>query len=221
MKVLEIGAGTGWNAALIGHIVGSNGQVTSIDIQSDVTRRARKHIKKLGAKNVEIITCDGMQGWKIQSPYNRIVTTVNSPDISPHWINQLKTNGRMLVSLHDVVGEGRGLLVRLKKAKNHLHGEVVGLAGFLIMDGEYGQSFTPREEKIQEASQGRRAQRKVPVWKNWPKEVSRGRVRDLLFYAQLEGLSVESGGNYRRGTAIVRKPGDESACVVETDDINV
>ena len=58
-KVLEIGAGTGWNAALMGHIVGPKGRVYSVDIQKDVAQRAQNHIQRLCAKYVEIIVGDG------------------------------------------------------------------------------------------------------------------------------------------------------------------
>ncbi len=85
MKVLEIGAGTGWNAALMGHIVGSNGHVCTIDIQTDVARGARQKIRRFDAKNVTIITADGWNGYRKGAPYDRIITTVSCPDVSPHW----------------------------------------------------------------------------------------------------------------------------------------
>ena len=97
MKILEIGAGTGWNAALMGHLVGSKGRVYSIDIQSDVAKRARRHIRRLGSNNVKIITGDGGNGYRKKAPYDRIITTVACPDISPHWIDQLKEGGMLLI----------------------------------------------------------------------------------------------------------------------------
>jgi protein-L-isoaspartate(D-aspartate) O-methyltransferase len=99
MKILEIGAGTGWNAALMGHLVGSKGRVYSIDIQSDVAKRARRHIRRLGSNNVKIITGDGGNGYRKKAPYDRIITTVACPDISPHWIDQLKEGGMLLITL--------------------------------------------------------------------------------------------------------------------------
>ena len=218
MKVLEIGAGTGWNAALIGHIVGAEGCVTSIDIQADVTRRARNHIRKSAVKNVHIITADGMRGCQQHAPYDRIVTTVNSPDVSPYWMEQLKSRGVLLISIQEAVGEGHGLLIRLRKRKDHLRGEVVGLSGFLIMDGEFGQEFVPRTEKIAKLSRGRKPRKKSPMW---PQAMRTGEIRDFLFFAQLEGMCLEPGGAFRLGTAILRKPATDSICVVESDRVDV
>ena len=71
MKVLEIGAGTGWNAALIGHIVGPRGHVHSVDIQADIVLRARRHLQRLGTKNVTVVHGDGGNahaGWRLPYP---------------------------------------------------------------------------------------------------------------------------------------------------------
>ena len=61
-RVLEIGAGTGWNAALMAHLVGPSGSVVSVDIQADVARCARRHIKRAGVANVTVATGDGAVG---------------------------------------------------------------------------------------------------------------------------------------------------------------
>ena len=72
-RVLEIGAGTGWNAALMAHLVESSGSVVSIDNQPDVARSARRHIKRAGLKNVHVVTGDGANGYPK-------VSTIRPPD---------------------------------------------------------------------------------------------------------------------------------------------
>ena len=113
MKVLEIGAGTGWNAALIGHIVAPRGSVYSIDIQEHAAQRARNHIQRIELQNVEIITGDGGYGHPESAPYDRIITTACCPEISPYWMERLAEDGALLVTLQDMEGSSWCLLLRL------------------------------------------------------------------------------------------------------------
>jgi protein-L-isoaspartate(D-aspartate) O-methyltransferase len=173
MKILEIGAGTGWNAALMGHLVGSNGHVYSIDIQSDVAKRARRHIRRLGSKNVTIITRDGGNGYRKEAPYDRIVTTVACPDISPHWIDQLKEGGMALITLQDIPGQMSCLLSSLWKQNDHLSGKIVGRTFFMTLQGKYGTqhgtgSLTPKqvEKRLEGIIAGRKPQRKYAPWRS-------------------------------------------------------
>ena len=72
-RVLEVGAGTGWNAALLAHLAKPNGQVVTMDIQADVTRRARRHLKRQGIENIRVITGDAARGYAKGAPQgNRI-----------------------------------------------------------------------------------------------------------------------------------------------------
>jgi len=82
MNVLEIGAGTGYNAALMGEIVGEAGHVTTIDIQEDVIERTGRLLKAAGYGEIEVVAQDGAYGYPPNQPYDRIVATVGCPDIS-------------------------------------------------------------------------------------------------------------------------------------------
>src|SRR5215472_942045 len=75
-RVLEIGAGTGYNAALIRHIVGGSGQVTSVDIDEELTRSASAHLVSAGYPDVIVLTADGTDGCPAYAPYDRIIATV-------------------------------------------------------------------------------------------------------------------------------------------------
>lgn len=98
-RVLEIGAGTGYNAALMAHIVGESGQVVTIDIDEDIVEDAREHLAAAGFKRVQAVCGDGGLGYAEAAPYDRIILTVGAWDLLPAWLEQLKPGGRLLFPL--------------------------------------------------------------------------------------------------------------------------
>jgi protein-L-isoaspartate(D-aspartate) O-methyltransferase len=98
-QVLEIGAGTGYNAALMARIVGPAGGVTAVDIDEDLVDRAAVHLAAVGARGVELVAADGALGHPPGAPYDRIVLTVGSDDVRPEWVAQLAPGGRLLLPL--------------------------------------------------------------------------------------------------------------------------
>jgi len=102
-RVLEIGAGTGYNAALISHIVGPSGQVTSVDIDPELVRTAREHLARAGFGEVTVAGADGAGGDPEHAPYDRIIATVGVSDLAPAWLAQAVPQARIVVPL-DVRG---------------------------------------------------------------------------------------------------------------------
>jgi len=98
-RVLEIGAGTGYNAALLAHLVGNAGRVTTIDIDDDIVAAARTHLDAAGVTGVRVACDDGWAGDAEDAPYDRIMLTVAAADISPAWRAQLAPGGRLLLPL--------------------------------------------------------------------------------------------------------------------------
>lgn len=98
MRVLEVGSG-GYNAALIAELVGSEGEVTSIDIDPDITDRARRRLDATGYEHVRVVCADAEHGLEEYAPYDRIIVTAGAWDIPPAWIEQLTQQGRMVVPL--------------------------------------------------------------------------------------------------------------------------
>jgi len=88
-RVLEIGAGTGYNAALMAHIVGGEGLVATLDIDEDIVADVRKHIADAGLGNVTVVRADGGYGYPPDAPYDRIILTVGVWDLVPAWLEQL------------------------------------------------------------------------------------------------------------------------------------
>jgi protein-L-isoaspartate(D-aspartate) O-methyltransferase len=98
-RVLEIGAGTGYNAALISHIVGPSGAVVSVDIQADLVDRAREHLASAGYPDVSVVAADGAEGYPPSAPYDRVIATVGVSDLAPAWLHQTVPGARIVVPL--------------------------------------------------------------------------------------------------------------------------
>lgn len=100
--VLEVGSGSGYNAACISRIVGDSGRVVSIEIEPMLVSFSSRNIGRLGIKNVEIHQGDGSLGWppnKKVELYDRIVITAAAPSIPQVLIAQLKKDGILLAPL--------------------------------------------------------------------------------------------------------------------------
>jgi len=102
-RVLEVGAGTGYNAALISHIVGPSGEVTSVDIDPELVATAREHLASAGFGNVTVACADGAAGDPDHAPYDRVIATVGVSDLAPAWFEQAGLGARIVVPL-DVRG---------------------------------------------------------------------------------------------------------------------
>ncbi|MFI1100257.1 methyltransferase, FxLD system [Streptomyces melanogenes] len=96
-RILELGAGTGYNAALLAHLVGKNGHVTTIDVDDDLVEGAREHLAAAGFTNVEALTRDGAVGHAEGAPYDRIIATVGAHGVPHAWMQQLAPGGRLVV----------------------------------------------------------------------------------------------------------------------------
>ncbi|OIV37390.1 methyltransferase, FxLD system [Mangrovactinospora gilvigrisea] len=97
-RVLEIGSG-GYNAALLAHLVGPDGAVTSVDIDADVIERARACLDASGYDQVRTVCADGELGMVEDAPFDRIIVTVGAWDIPPAWRTQLAPDGRLVLPL--------------------------------------------------------------------------------------------------------------------------
>lgn len=98
-RVMEIGAGTGYNAALLAHLVGAEGQVVTVDIDDDLCEQARANLLRAGVEGVQVVRFDGALGWLAAAPYDRIVVTASADDLSPSWPDQLVDGGRLVAPL--------------------------------------------------------------------------------------------------------------------------
>lgn len=98
-RVLEVGAGAGWNAALLAELVGPDGAVTTLDIDDDLVAGARANLDTAGFDGVDVVAGDGALGYPPGAPYDRIELTVGSTGVRPEWVAQLAPGGRLLLPL--------------------------------------------------------------------------------------------------------------------------
>jgi len=98
-RVLEIGTGTGYNAAVLAHIVGPRGAVVTVDIDADLVARARASLTAAGYGHVRARCADGGYGDPDGAPFDRVIVTVGSWDIAPAWLDQLSPGGRLVLPL--------------------------------------------------------------------------------------------------------------------------
>src|SRR5256885_11588614 len=111
--VLEIGAGTGYNAALLDDLVGAGGEITSIDNQAEVVADARAHLDTAGRSRVRLILGDGYRGRSEGAPYDRIIATASVRDIPLAWRDQLREGGLLVVPLR--FGPGANTVATLRR----------------------------------------------------------------------------------------------------------
>lgn len=95
-RLLEIGAGTGYNAALIARVIGA---VTSLDVDRAVLADAARHLAQLPDRQVHLVHADGRAGHAAGAPYDRIQCTAASADLEPAWLEQLAPGGLLQVPL--------------------------------------------------------------------------------------------------------------------------
>lgn len=110
MKVLEIGAGSGYGAALAKELVGEGGLVVSVEINRDTHAFAVKNMKRTGY-DVELILGDGSLGYPVLAPYDVVSVTASTPDIPPPLLDQLKMGGRLIAPVGGRSLEGQDLLL--------------------------------------------------------------------------------------------------------------
>nr|BBH92980.1 O-methyltransferase [Thermogemmatispora argillosa] len=100
MHVLEIGTGTGYNAALLAELVAPGGQVVTLDIDAELTTLATERLRLAGyGRRVQVVTADGLQGYPPAAPYERIIATGSYPRIPSAWCEQLAPQGVLVGDL--------------------------------------------------------------------------------------------------------------------------
>jgi protein-L-isoaspartate(D-aspartate) O-methyltransferase len=98
-RVLEIGTGSGYNAALMSVIAGPDGRVVTVDIDADLVTRARASLAEAGFAAVDARCADGGYGDPPGAPFDRIIVTAGAWDIAPAWLDQLAPGGRLVLPL--------------------------------------------------------------------------------------------------------------------------
>jgi protein-L-isoaspartate(D-aspartate) O-methyltransferase len=131
-RVLEIGAGTGYNAALLAELVGPAGAVVSVELGAQIAGEAHAHLAAAGYERVRVVVADGGAGWPDAAPYDRVIVTAGAEDIAPAWFEQLTENGLLVLPLWL---NGAEASVALRKRGGMLHSESLVPCGFMRLRG--------------------------------------------------------------------------------------
>jgi protein-L-isoaspartate(D-aspartate) O-methyltransferase len=129
MRVLEVGAGTGYNAALLSLLVGPRGRVVSIDVDPDVARGARRGLRAVGS-NARVVVGDGREGVADSAPYDRIIVTASTRSVPIAWFEQLRTGGLLEVPLQ-LAQSGAQAIPLLQKTSGGFRSTAVLAGGFM------------------------------------------------------------------------------------------
>jgi protein-L-isoaspartate(D-aspartate) O-methyltransferase len=113
-RVLEIGTGSGYQAAVLSGIVK---EVYTIEIIDSLGKQARNRLAQLNYKNVNVRIGDGYHGWKEKAPFDAIIVTAAAEHIPPPLIAQLKESGRMIIPVGSPFMTQHLMLVEKKKGK--------------------------------------------------------------------------------------------------------
>jgi protein-L-isoaspartate(D-aspartate) O-methyltransferase len=131
-KVLEVGAGSGYQAAILGEMAL---KVFSIERVRSLALGARKLLYDLGYLNVEIKVSDGTDGWAEESPFDAIIVTAGSPVIPQPLLDQLALGGRLVIPVGDAFAQD---LTRVTKTEEGFKKEDLGSCRFVKLIGRHG-----------------------------------------------------------------------------------
>lgn len=133
MKVLEIGTGSGYNAAILSVMVGENGMVVTIERIEELYRRAKEKLSKY--KNIVCVLGDGSKGCEDYAPYDRIIVTCGTPSLPPPLVSQLKNNGKIVIPIGQRYYQS---LYIIEKSDDKITRKYEGEVLFVPLIGEYG-----------------------------------------------------------------------------------
>jgi protein-L-isoaspartate(D-aspartate) O-methyltransferase len=131
-KVLEIGAGSGYQAAILAELAE---RVFSIERIRSLAIRARELLYELGYFNIEIKIFDGTLGWAEKGPFDAIIVTAGAPDIPQPVIDQLGMGGRLVIPVGNAFSQD---LIRMTKTEEGIRREDLGGCRFVKLIGRHG-----------------------------------------------------------------------------------
>jgi protein-L-isoaspartate(D-aspartate) O-methyltransferase len=130
--VLEIGAGSGYQTAVLSAVAG---RVFAIERISDLARSAQRNIRQLGCYNATVKWFDGTIGWSDHAPYDAIVVAAGSPEVPEPLVAQLAIGGRLVIPIGDAEHQ---TLVRITRTENGVVRENHDACVFVKLIGRYG-----------------------------------------------------------------------------------
>jgi protein-L-isoaspartate(D-aspartate) O-methyltransferase len=150
-RVLEIGAGTGYNAALLAHRLGDDDLVTTVDLEPEITESARRHLAAAGYRPA-VVTGDGARGVPERAPFDRIIATCTLTSVPRAWLAQCSPGARVLAPL------ATGLIALTVRDAGHAAGRFLPTPAYFVPlrggsrpdDGPAGLAGVPRRARDSE-----------------------------------------------------------------------
>ncbi|MBI1972890.1 protein-L-isoaspartate(D-aspartate) O-methyltransferase [Candidatus Woesearchaeota archaeon] len=137
-KILEIGAGSGYQAAILAEIIGPKGKVITLEVHKELAVFAKKNLHSY--TNVQVIHTDGSGGYSKEAPYDRILITAACPTLPQHLLHQLNKDGILVAPVGDLAVQ---TMVRIRKGEEP---EALGQFVFVPLQGKYG--FTSSTQSL-------------------------------------------------------------------------
>jgi len=137
-KVLEIGTGSGYQAAVLAELVD---HVFSIDRIASLAGNARRLLESLNYYNIAIRVGDGTLGWKDEAPFDAVMVTAGAPDIPKTLVEQIALGGRLVVPVGGRHSQVLIKLTRLSESAHDVKKEDLGGCRFVDLIGEYGWEY--------------------------------------------------------------------------------
>lgn len=131
-RVLEIGTGSGYQAAILGELAQT---VHTVELHTPLALQAEALLRELGYQNVYVHNADGSFGWQPAAPYHAILVTAAAPRIPGPLIEQLSEGGRLIIPVGYRDGQ---MLERWRKAGEQIHRESLFPVAFVPFRGKYG-----------------------------------------------------------------------------------
>lgn len=131
-KVLELGAGSGYQAALLGELAA---QVFTIERIPSLAQAAQMVLREVGYTNVQVRVADGTLGWAEEAPFEAILVTAGSPQIPPPLVEQLALGGRLVIPVGNSYTQ---TLTRVRRTPEGLKHEYMGGCRFVKLIGKHG-----------------------------------------------------------------------------------
>jgi protein-L-isoaspartate(D-aspartate) O-methyltransferase len=140
MRVLEIGTGTGYNAALLAHRLGAE-NIVSVEVDPAVAEHARRVVAAAGFGAVTVVSADGAEGYPPRAPYDRVISTVATAEVPYAWVAQTRPGGRVLTPWGTPYYPG-GLLALTVHRDATATGRIVGPASFMRLRAQRIPRYT-------------------------------------------------------------------------------
>lgn len=133
-RVLEVGAGSGWLAAIAAELVGPEGHLTALEVLPSLVSLAQENVEAVGlSSRVNVLEADGSKGWPRGAPYDRIIVSCGAPNVPQALVDELAPGGRLVIP---VGGRRSQVLKVVERTKEGLEAADRGACAFVPMVGE-------------------------------------------------------------------------------------